>query len=435
MPRLEEQFRAAKPAIESWFQLEWLGKSAPIYSSVDVRNSGFKLTQVDTNLFPGGWNNLASDMVPRAVKALQHVFQTKSLSPKRLLIVPENHTRNSFYLSNVSRLQQICLKAGVDARVGSLNPEITQSTEVRLPNGELLILEPVVRNGDRLGLIDFEPSLVLLNTDLSTGVPHTLDALDQTILPPLHAGWYVRRKHDHFQKYNEVCDRFGQWLGIDPWLINPLFSQSNGLDFAEGTGLEELQEQVNALLKRISCKYIEHSIDEKPFVIIKADNGTYGMGIMTLRDASDLNHLNRKTRNKMSVIKDGQVVSEVLIQEGVHTCERVHFATSEPVVYLINGEVVGGFYRTHLQRGIDENLNAQGATFFPWDWKAEAELPDSLYANGVIARLATLAASNELLVDTPRNGVLCSTFASGDMCAMPARSSKFTAASCLVKPS
>ena len=427
---LEQRLRDAKPAIERWFQLEWLGKSAPIYSSVDVRNAGFKLTQVDTNLFPGGWNNLRADMGPRAVQSLQCAFQTMHPAPRRVLIVPENHTRNTFYLSNVLRLQQFCRRAGVDVRVGSLNPDITQSTEITLPNGELLVLEPVVRQGDRLGLIDFDPCLVLLNTDLSGGVPLALDALDQPILPPVHAGWYVRRKHDHFQKYAELCDRFGQRLGLDPWLINPLFSHVDGIDFADGTGLEALQAQVDDLLTRIRCKYIERGIDETPFVIIKANNGTYGMGIMTVRDASDLDHLNRKTRNKMSVIKDGQTVNEVLIQEGVPTRERVHLATAEPVVYLINGQVVGGFYRTHAGRGIDENLNAPGATFAPWQWASDAQLPDSLYANGVIARLATLAASQELSTDTAHNAVPSCSLALDEPWVLPVRTSTSIAVSC-----
>ena len=62
----------------------------------------------------------------------------------------------------------------------------------------------------------------------------------------------------------------------------------------------------------------------------------------------------------MSVIKDGQEVSEVIIQEGVPTYERINDAVAEPVVYMIDRYVVGGFYRVNAERGIDENLNAPG---------------------------------------------------------------------------
>jgi glutamate--cysteine ligase len=76
--------------------------------------------------------------------------------------------------------------------------------------------------------------------------------------------------------------------------------------------------------------------------------GTYGMGIMTVRDVKDLDQLSRRTKNKMSVIKDGQEVHEVIIQEGVQTYERIHDdAVAEPVVYMMDRYVVGGFYRVH----------------------------------------------------------------------------------------
>ena len=55
----------------------------------------------------------------------------------------------------------------------------------------------------------------------------------------------------------------------------------------------------------------------------------------------------------------------MMIQEGVPTFERVNDAVAEPVVYMIDRYVVGGFYRVHAERGIDENLNAPGASFVP----------------------------------------------------------------------
>jgi hypothetical protein len=53
------------------------------------------------------------------------------------------------------------------------------------------------------------------------------------------------------------------------------------------------------------AKYREHGIDDKPYVVVKADAGTYGMGVMTVKDASEVIGLNRKQRNKMSVVKEG----------------------------------------------------------------------------------------------------------------------------------
>jgi glutamate--cysteine ligase len=62
-----------------------------------------------------------------------------------------------------------------------------------------MTLEPLVRTGKRVGLTDFDPCSILLNNDLSSGLPGMLaDLHEQVLLPPLHAGWAVRRKSQHF---------------------------------------------------------------------------------------------------------------------------------------------------------------------------------------------------------------------------------------------
>ena len=50
---LEKKILDATPAIERWFRLEWQEHTPPFYCSVDLRNAGYKLAPVDTNLFPG----------------------------------------------------------------------------------------------------------------------------------------------------------------------------------------------------------------------------------------------------------------------------------------------------------------------------------------------------------------------------------------------
>ena len=415
---LEQRIIDSMPATERWFRLEWMEHTPPFYSSVDIRNAGFKLSPVDTNLYPGGWNNLSAPMLPLVVQATQAAIEKICPEARNLLLIPENHTRNTFYLSNIAQLVRIFRMAGLNVRVGSINPEIKEPTEIQLPDygmgGGSVLLEPVVRSERRIGLKDFDPCTVLLNNDLSAGVPGILEDLhEQHLLPPLHAGWHVRSKSTHFACYEEVSKRFGKMLGIDPWLINPMFSQCGEVNFADGAGIECLRSNADALLGKIRRKYKEYGIQEKPFVIIKADNGTYGMGIMTVRDVADLDVLNRKTRNKMSVIKDWQSVSNVIIQEGVLTNERINEAVAEPVVYMMDRYVVGGFYRVHAERGVDENLNAPGAQFVPLAFdestrlpepgvKAGASAPNRFYMYGVIARLAMLAASYELEATDPQ---------------------------------
>jgi glutamate--cysteine ligase len=153
-------------------------------------------------------------------------------------------------------------------------------------------------------------------------------------------------------------------------------------------------------------KYREYGIEETPFVIVKADAGTYGMGVMSVKDAAEVRNLNRKQRNKMAVVKEGLEVTDVILQEGVPTVETVNDGAAEPVVYMIDRYVVGGFYRAHAERGRDQNLNAPGMQFVPLPFATSCNLPDCnaspeaaanrFYGYGVVARLALLAASVEL---------------------------------------
>jgi len=407
---LEKKILGATPAIERWFRLEWQEHTPPFYCSVDLRNAGFKLAPVDTNLFPGGFNNLAPEMLPLAIQAAMAAIEKYCPDAKNLLLIPERHTRNAFYLQNVARLTQIFRQTGLNVRLGSLSEDVKEPTSIELPDGSSIILEPLVRsaNGRRLGLKNFDPCTVLLNNDLSAGIPSVLEGLsEQNLLPPLHAGWAVRRKSNHFSAYDDVAKKFAKLIDVDPWMLNPYFGKCGEINFHEHAGEDCLAANVDALLAKIRKKYKEYGIKEKPFVIVKADAGTYGMGIMTVKDASEVKDLNRKQRNKMAVGKEGLQVNDVIIQEGVYTFERINDSVAEPVVYMIDRYVVGGFYRVHGERGSDENLNAPGAHYVPLAFAQQHTLPDfqakpgtaapnRFYMYGVVARLALLAASLEL---------------------------------------
>jgi glutamate--cysteine ligase len=406
---LEQRILDALPTIERWFRLQWQEHTPPFYGSVDLRNAGYKLAPVDMNLFPGGFNNLSEEMLPTAVQAAGSAIERLCPEARNLLLVPERHTRNLFYLTNVARLVRILRQTGVEVRVGTLSEEVQARTPIELPSGEQLVLEPLKRHGDRLRVDEFDPCIVLLNNDLSAGIPPMLRGLDpdQVLVPPLQAGWAVRRKSNHFAAYDQVAGEFGALLGIDPWLINPYFGRCGQVNFHERAGEECVASNVDFVLSRMQEKYREHGITDTPYVVVKADAGTYGMGVMTVRDAEEVRGLNRKQRNKMAVVKEGLEVTEVIIQEGVPTHEDVDGAAAEPVVYMMDRSVVGGFYRVHTERGRDENLNSPGMHFVPLAFAGSCSLPDCraeaagsapnrFYSYGVVARLALLAASIEL---------------------------------------
>lgn len=408
---LESHLLANQTGIEAWLRAQWRETPAPVYASVDLRNAGFKLAPVDTNMFPAGFNNLAPEFMPLCVQAMQAALERACPDALGVLIVPESHTRNLFYLESLASLAEIVTQAGYEVRIGSLLDDLDAATDFTLPSGRSLRLEPLRRHDNRLHVEGYSPCAVLLNNDLSAGVPPIFEGIEQPIVPPLELGWWRRLKTEHFTEYRRVVRQFAELIDIDPWLIDPLFRNCGEIDFRNREGEDCLARNVEELLAEIRVKYAQHGIDREPFVVVKADAGTYGMGVMTAKSGDDLRALNRKQRNKMASSKGGRDVQNVLLQEGVYTFETVATldggeAVAEPVVYMIDHFVVGGFYRVHTGRGADENLNAPGMHFQPLAFHQPLNTPDPgrepdaepnrFYAYGVIARLALLAAAREL---------------------------------------
>ena len=410
---LEQRVLDSMPAIERWFRLEWMEHTPPFYSSVDLRNAGFKLAPVDTNLYPAGWHNLRPEMLPLAVQAAMAAIEKICPEARNLLLIPENHSSNTFYLSSVAQLRRIFHMAGLNVRIGSIDPTIKKTTTMILPDGQSVTLEPVLRGKRRLGVKDFDPCTILLNTDLRAGVPGILEDLhEQYLLPPLHAGWTTRRRSKHFKCYEEVAKRMGKLLGVDPWLINPMFEKCAGVQLAQGFDTECMHTRIDALLAKIRRKYKEYGIKEKPFVVVKADNGPHDFGILTVHDVKELPALSEKMQRQTRNLSAAEQTHDILIQEGVLTQERMNDAVAEPVVYMMDRYVVGGFYRIHAHRGTDENLNTPGASYVPLAFeqsthlpqpgiKPGASAPNRFYMYGVVARLAMLAASYELEATDP----------------------------------
>ncbi|HDO8003466.1 glutamate--cysteine ligase [Legionella pneumophila serogroup 1] len=393
--------------IESWFRKKWQETPAPLTSSVDLRHAGFKLAPVDTNLFPAGFNNLNPEFLPLCIQAAQSALIEYIPDCTKILLLPESHTRNKYYLQSLNVLKTIFVKAGFIVRIGSLDPDIKEPTEIILEQGETLLIEPLQRQGDKVGLDNFSPCLLLLNNDLSSGVPEILQDVQQRIRPTAKLGWASRLKSSHFQFFEEVAIEFAELVGIDPWLINPYFSAIEGVDFMAQEGIETLAQEVDKILSLINDKYTTYGIENKPFAVVKADNGTYGMSVMMVHNGDEIRQLNRKQRTRMSTSKGSRKVDRVIIQEGVYTFETMpDGSVAEPVVYMIGQFVVGGFYRVHKGRGIDENLNAPGMHFellafaqacnMPCDDLEVVDCPNRFYVYGVIARLAALAAAREI---------------------------------------
>jgi len=408
LQQIERHLLDRQARIEQWFRRQWLATPAPFYASVDLRNAGFKLAPVDTNLFPAGFNNLNPGFRPLCAQAVQYAAEKICPEAAGVLLVPESHTRNLYYLESIASLVEILELAGFRVRIGGLTTTDEAGEAFTLPSGRSLTRYPIQRTGNVLTVGDFKPCFVLLNNDLSAGRPALLEGLDIPVVPPLALGWTNRRKSEHFAHYREVAQEFGDLVDIDPWLIDPLFRKCGKIDFQKRAGEDCLAKGVERVLEDMRRQYERYGIDQEPFVMVKADAGTYGMNVMTVRSPDEVRELNRKQRTKMARGKEGSLVSDILVQEGVYTFETwgPDKAVAEPVVYMIDHFVVGGFYRVHTGRSVRDNLNAPGMQFEPLAFEDPCCAPDAnrepdarpnrFYAYGVVARLALLAAAREL---------------------------------------
>ncbi len=377
------------------------------YNSVDLRHSGFKIAPVDVNCFPAGFNNLSLASSKIAQKIVADFFVKNFPTATKIAILPENHTRNFKYLENVLALQKIISDDGKrEVKIVSLIPEIEDILSIDLENNRQITLEKLVRDGDKIstksGLENnFCPDLIIANNDFTNGVDEILQNIVQPIIPSVNLGWYVRKKSVHFDVYNQVITEFCQIIDLDPWLISTMHRHCNDVNFKEQKGIKCLAKYVDELIAKLREKYQQYGIESEPYCYVKADNGTYGMAIMTVKSGAELLEINKKDRNKMNSIKGSIQNTTAIIQEGVTTSDLIKNMIAEPMIYLMNGQVVGNLFRANDARDVNISLNAAGMSFYDLADLNDEDLQLGLDKASIakiystIAKLSALAASLE----------------------------------------
>jgi glutamate--cysteine ligase len=410
--QLVEKIVEKGPELDAWFAEQCAKAPAPAYTSIDLRDSGFKMSPVDSNIFPAGFNNICTADWNLAALTFEKVLTraNKGKRPQHVLIVPENHTTNLFYFENLWALKEILTLAKFEVVIGHLNPQLEPNlaqgcTSVKTQSGRTLVLEKIIREGTLLQTerVRFdENDVVLLNNDLSNGVPKELEGLTQTLTPSPTVGWHRRLKSEHIRHYTELATEFANILGVDPWLLTTRFDSVNDIDFDSGAGMDRLAATTDKVLEQIRADYKERGIEKEALVFIKHNSGTYGRSIMTVRSGKEVLELNRREKNKMNVSKGGVQVSSVVIMEGIPTDLKSDDETAEPVIYLAGSEPIGGFLRLNPNKDAEGNLNAPGAHFKPLCFanlfragESENVILEKLY--GALGRLSTLANGREIL--------------------------------------
>src|SRR3989338_2037824 len=361
-----ERIRTHQEDIHRWLDSHERSKELPLYSSVDIRDSGPKLAVVDTNLFPAGFNNLCEHGLADSVKFMREAILKRAPGGKDILIIAEEHTRNTWYLENVRILERIIVQAGFNVKIATFltdQPSFCEGNayiDLKTTAGQTVRIYCFknILAAYKEGKEHYD--MIIMNNDLTTGIPEILLNARIPIYPSMQAGWHARLKSHHFSHTANLIREFAGLLDLDPWLFSCLFEVGDGVNINVKDDQDKLAEAAAKLFKEIAVKYKEHNIPEKPYVVLKADSGTYGMGVLPVNDPSQIIGLNRKDRNKLYKGKSAQVITRYLLQEGVPTMYTIGHAVSEVCIYQIENNLVGGFYRSHATKGERDNLNTQG---------------------------------------------------------------------------
>ena len=337
--------------------------SHAVYSSVDIRESDFKISAVDHNAFPGGFNNITNYdiLLNKASKAFKAYFDNTHGGGeiKKILIIPDNITRNKNYVDNVHALKLILENASFTVRIGAIMNEDRD----KISSSEFV--QKSLDDGTISTVDGFVPDIIMLNNDLTTGVPDELIHTKQLITPHYSYGWYNRSKYKILFTYNNLISYVMESiLEYDPWLLTTTISLVQDVSFHQKLNLHKIAEKADELLEGIRNKYNEYGIHETPRLFIKPDNGTHGLGITTITKGQDIININKKTRSSIHKIKFGVLNSSVLIQEAVPTKHSIHHQgvtmPAEKIMYNVNNNIVATLIRYNSRKNRVNNLNSNG---------------------------------------------------------------------------
>lgn len=359
---ITKKLKAGQAKLETWFQAKSKGMTMPATTSVDIRNAGFKIAVIDTNVFPSGFNNLCRNFSKRTGQLFKDYFRKVSPKAKKVLILPETFTRNLPYLQHLKRLETVLKEANFQVAIGFLK-ELPQDPFEIAVNGDPLMLEQLGKTKNRLQVKSMEPDLILLNNDCTEGIPPILEGVSQSIVPSPKLGWHSRRKKHHFEIYCGLVEEMAHLLGMDCWLFCPITFCEHDVDTSRPEDIERVAKSVEKVLNKTAKKYQQYGINEKPYAFVKSNSGTFGLGQIHVASAEDILNLNRKARQKLQASKGGERPSEFIIQEGVMTIDSFEGSPIEPVLYYVGGELAGGFFRIHENKDNQASLNTPGASF------------------------------------------------------------------------
>jgi len=393
--RIEKSIVRNRKEVSQWIESHCENIMLPLYSSVDLRFSEHKIAAVDTNVFPAGFNNLSAGFRKNAGKFFREYFFSRYPSARKILLVPELNTKNAYYWENIWVIKSILKDEDYEVRVGIANEEFQrESISFTSASGREIEAKRVFQEQGSAMIEGFVPDVVMINNDFSERCPKTLHNLRQPVLPPVEIGWHARKKDVHFEFYNRLCGELAEVLELDPWHMSVETVLESEVDFDFPEDRERISDRAGEILSIVKSEYSKRDINHKPSLFVKSNSGTYGMAVMSIDDPDTIVEMNSRDRKKMRVSKGGIQVRDVVIQECVPTSLRVKDGiVGEPVVYLVESQVAGMFYRVNPLRGEFENLNSRGMELLSCDSSLPNGIPPAF---NLVSKIATIAAGYEI---------------------------------------
>ncbi|PWU22394.1 MAG: glutamate--cysteine ligase [Bdellovibrio sp.] len=346
--------------------MEWyLDKTSripfPIYSSYDIRDAGFKVANVDANIFPAGFNNICSADKEYAVEVLaSYINKHYGSGIQRIMLVTEEHTNNPYYWENVNAIRSMLEDSGRKVLI-ALPRDSKQTIKVQSVSG--VEFEVGSAYNDAPAVKAFRPQLIISNNDFSESYDEWAVQVREPMNPPRELGWYQRKKSLYFEYYNKMVREFAELGGLDPFQLSVRTEKFEGFDLEKDETVKVLAFRVDKFIKELQDEYKSRGIDHRPNVFIKNNSGTYGLAVIQVGSGEDVLQWNYKSRKKMKAAKGGKEIEDVILQEGILSRVQADGAVAEPVIYMVGNQPIGGFLRSHPEKSNIDSLNSPGAVY------------------------------------------------------------------------
>ena len=392
MEHILSTIKDKKGTLQDFFKTKFNQFPCTIYSSVDIRNAGFKIAPIDANIFPAGFNNMCDIDKETSSEVFKSFILKKYGNINTILLLTEDNTRNLFYWDNVYTISNIIKEAGFECLISMATH--MEKGSIITSSGRTVELSDVHIENKIAKVENHKIDLILSNNDFT--IQNTLlENIKQPLMPPYKLGWFSRKKSVHLQYYHEIVNELCNLIDIDPWYFSLKVETVN----VKEVELEDLVRISEEMIDNISCDYKDKGVESEPFLFIKNNSGTYGMGVTSIKNPKDILEWTKKQKTRIKTGKLGSKVSELIVQEGVPSCIKTDEGyVAEPVIYMIGENLVGGFLRTHGNKTIKDNLNSPGSVFKKFcmtDIEAHSNgmTMESIY--GIIAKLSAIAISME----------------------------------------